>query len=110
MTTPVHVCGGLAPPTVAIAPPWAPPVVVARADWPAPHRWPAPRIWAPPALVRSPWPAPVLARDADAPPVDLRDAPIYRLPRRVIGRGRSLAYTIAGVAAAAVGFAVVVIR
>ena len=80
MTTSVHVCGGLAPPTVAIAPPWAPPVVVVRADWPAPHMWPAPRIWAPPALVRSPWPAPVLALDAYAPPVDIRDAPTYRLP------------------------------
>jgi hypothetical protein len=110
VTTPVHVCGGLAPPTVAIDPPWAPPAVVARADWPAPYLWPAPRIWAPPALVRSPWPAPVPALDAHAPPVDLRDAATYRLPRRLLGRGRSLAYTIAGVAAAAVSFAVVVIR
>ena len=49
----------------------------------------------------------------DTPPVeihDIRDAPTYRHARRAISRGRSLAYTIAGVAAAAVGFAVVAIR
>jgi hypothetical protein len=110
VTSPVHVSGGLPPPTVVITPPWAPPVVVARADWPAPHVWPAPRIWARPVLTRSPWPAPVPALDAYAPPVDTSDSPTHRHGRPAIGRARSLAYTIAGVAAAAVGLAVVVNR
>ena len=113
MTTSVHVFAAFAPPTVAIAPPWAPPLVVVRAAWPAPHLWPAPRVWAPPELTRATWPAPVPALDTYTPPVeirDIRDAPTYRHARHAIGRGRSLAYTIAGVAAAAVGFAVVAIR
>jgi len=108
VTTPVHVFGGLAPPTVVVAPLWAPPVVVARADWPAPHVWPAPRIWAPPVLARSLWPAPVPALDSYAPPVDIRDTPTHRHARPAIGRARSLAYTIAGVAAAALGLVVVI--
>jgi len=110
VTTSVHVFAGFPPPTVVIAPPWAPPVIVVRADWPAPHVWPAPRVWAPPALTRSSWPAPVPALDTYTPPVAIRDAPTSRQARPAIGRGRSLAYTIAGMAAAAVGFAVVVIR
>ena len=114
MTSSVHVFAAFAPPTVAIAPPWAPPLVVVRAAWPAPHLWPAPRVWAPPELTRATWPAPVPRstpthhRSRSATSANATDIPARASTRSVAGR--SLAYTIAGVAAAAVGFAVVAIR
>ena len=117
MTSSVHVFAGFAPPTVAIAPPvgasagrrsgrlaGATPLAARRRVSGAAggsdschrgrHRFPALDTYTPPVEIR-----------------DIRDArDIPTRGRRRVGRGRSLAYTIAGVAAAAVGFAVVAIR
>ncbi len=124
MTSPMHVFGRLAPPTNGTVR-WAPPLAAPRVTWSPPTVWPAPRVWspprlapapllavawAPPVLMHSSWPAPAPLLELRAPAVAVRDAPVGRHPRAAVRRGRSLAYAIAGVAAAAVGFAVIVVR
>ncbi len=109
------------------APAWAPPVISTRVELPAPAVWPAPdpallysltiaplRLapvsWAPPTLTRSPWSAPVPALDAFAPPHDTFEPGHTDRDRSTPRRGHSFAYALAGLAAAAVGLAVIVIR
>ena len=124
-------------PASSASPTWAPPVAVSRAVvskpvvWSPPAVWPAPDLavsfllstaprrftpatWAAPTKGWSPWPAPVPVPMATplvlAPPSTIADVAVVGHDRSAVRRGRSLAYAVAGLAAAVVGFAVIVIR
>ena len=121
----------------SVSPTWAAPVTAARAVmskpalWSPPVVWPAPDLavslllsmapqrvtpagWPAPTLPRSPWPAPVAVSFAApvvlAPPSPIAHTADVGHGRPTVRRGRSLAYAVAGLAAAVVGFAVIVIR
>ena len=144
MTSPMHVYGAFAPPSVvvdrALPPPnivvapaapahdWGLPLVASRVDLPAPLVWAAPdpellmsitiaplRLapvsWGPPAIRRSVWAAPVPKLDSydavNAATTSGTARASESAPRS--GRARSMAYTLAAVAAAGVGIAAVVL-
>ena len=117
---------------------WSPPVVWPAPDLAvslllsmAPRRV-TPAGWPPPTFSRSPWPPPVVPVAASSTALDRRRGPspdlcvlrpgsrdsrrtvvdtaVVEHERPTVRRGRSLAYALAGLAAAVVGFAVIVIR